>query len=117
MISFPDASAPSEDSRLAELCSLSVQSGLTEVLRTHEYIDSVIFWILLPQSNWQRSSRVCWAEHQVFLKYLLEIQISVYMLKIQILVYMLDIQIFVYIWRKKARKVIICYRYGFLCMC
>ena len=54
LISFPDASAPSEDSRLAELCSLSVQSGLTEVLRTHEYIDSVIFWILLPQRSLQK---------------------------------------------------------------
>jgi len=74
---------------------------------TYTYSISLFFLILLPQSNWQRSSRVCWAEHQVFVKYLLEIQISVYMLKIQILVYMLDIQIFVNMCRKEARKKII----------
>lgn len=53
-LSFPDASAPSEDSRLAELCSLSVQSRLTEVLRIHEYIDSVLVWILLPEKSLQK---------------------------------------------------------------
>ena len=50
---------------------------LLDSVTTYTYSIS-LFWILLPQRNCRRTSKVPCAEHQVFVEYLLEIQIYVY---------------------------------------